>query len=129
MATCILLLVDCGKVNNCTAATSMIDKMPASVKTLLADKGYDTDEILGKLKKIKPRRAYRRMIAGRSRCRTTSKNTRELGSMDIKSKAVFLYWQGKYVMICKHFLRIEQNHGFWARYFPTVHRNLMSKDP
>ena len=92
-ASCCLLTA--GIVNNCTAATSMIDKMPASIKTLLADKGYDTDEILGKLKKIKPRRAYRRMIAGRSRCRTTSKNTRELGSMDIKSKTVFLYWQGK----------------------------------
>ena len=53
----------------------------------------------------------------------------ELGSLDIKSKTVFLYRQGKCVLIYKHNLRIERNHGFWTRHFPSVHRNLMSKDP
>ena len=49
--TCILLTA--GNVNDCTAASSMIDKMPATAKTLLADKGYDTDEIREELKKKK----------------------------------------------------------------------------
>ena len=42
-----------GNVNDSTAATALIDRMPASAKTLLADKGYDTDEIRGELKKKK----------------------------------------------------------------------------
>ena len=35
------------------AATSLIDKMPATAKTLFADKGCDTDEIHEELKKKK----------------------------------------------------------------------------
>ena len=38
-----------GYVNDCTTAISLIDKMPAGAKTLLADKGYDTDKIREKL--------------------------------------------------------------------------------
>ena len=47
------ILLTAGNVNDCTAATSLIDKLPASAKTLLADKGYDTDEIRKALKKKK----------------------------------------------------------------------------
>ena len=32
-----------GNVNDCTTAISLIDRMPAGAKTLLADKGCDTD--------------------------------------------------------------------------------------
>ena len=49
--TCILLTA--GNVNDCTVATSLIDRMPASAKTVLADKGYDTDEIREALMKKK----------------------------------------------------------------------------
>ena len=38
-----------GNVNDCTTAISLIDRMPAGAKTLLADKGYDTDKIREKL--------------------------------------------------------------------------------
>ena len=69
-------------------------------------------------------------MSGHDRPRFLERITEDfLGSLDIKSKTVFLYWQGKCVLICKHFLRIERNHGFWVGHFPSVHRNLMSKDP
>lgn len=38
-----------GNVNDCTTAISLIDRMPAGAKALLADKGYDTDKIREKL--------------------------------------------------------------------------------
>ena len=40
-------------MNDCTTATSLIDKLPASAKTVLADKGCDTDEIREALMKKK----------------------------------------------------------------------------
>ena len=46
-------MLTAGNVNDCTAATSLIDRMPASAKTVLADKGCDTDEIREALMKKK----------------------------------------------------------------------------
>ena len=47
------ILLTAGNANDCTVATSLIDRMQARAKTFLADKGCDTDEIREELKKRK----------------------------------------------------------------------------
>lgn len=54
---------------------------------------------------------------------------RFLGSLDIKSKKVFLYRQGKCMLICKHFLRIWGIMGSGSDIFHKYIEFFMSKDP